>query len=53
MFTLSSIYSGLELWYPNHTLIYENSEWDVFKNIKYLGEISNNWQNNLLGINLY
>ena len=40
MFILSSISSGLES--VNHTSIYKNSELKVFKNIKLLGEISNN-----------
>ena len=46
MLILSSIFSDLKFWSVNYTSIYENSEWKVFKNIKYLGEISNNWQNN-------
>ena len=33
MFTLPSISSGLELWSVNRTLIYENSESEVFENI--------------------
>ena len=53
MFILCSISSGLEFWSVNHTWIYENSESKVFKNIKFLGEIANNWQNDLLGINVY
>ena len=53
MFILSSISSGLEFWSVNHILIYENSELKVFKNINILGEISNNWPNDLLGINVY
>ena len=53
MFILSSISSGLELWSVNHISIYENSKSKVFKNIKFLGEISNNWPNNLSGINVY
>ena len=53
MFALSSVSSGLEFWSVNHTSIYENSEFKVFKNIKFLGEISNNWPNNLLGTNVY
>ena len=53
MFILSSISSGLEFWSVNHTSIYENSELKVFKNIKFLGEISNNWSNDLLGTNVY
>ena len=46
MFILSSISSGLECWSVNHTSISENSDW------KSLREISNNWPNNLLGINV-
>ena len=49
MFILSSFSGGLELWSVNQTSKYENSESNVFKNIKLLGEISNNWPNNLLG----
>ena len=33
--------------------IYENSESNVFKNINFLGEISNNLPNDLLGTNVY
>ena len=47
MFVLSSVSSGLEFWSVNHTSIYENSESKVFKNIKFLGEISNNWPSDL------
>ena len=53
MFTLSSTSSGLEFWSVSHTLIHKNSELSVFKNIKFSGEISSNWPNNLLGINVY
>ena len=49
---LSSISIGLEFWSVNHTSMYENSELKVFKNIKFLGEISNNWSNHLLGTNV-
>ena len=37
----------------NHTSIYENFESKVFKNIKFLGELSNNWPNYLVGTNVY
>ena len=50
---LSSKSRGLEFWSANHTSIYENSELKVFKNIKLLGEISNNWPNDLFGITVY
>ena len=41
MFMLSSISSGLEFSSVNHTSIYENSESNVFKDIKLLGGKSN------------
>ena len=41
MFVLSSISRGLEFWSVNHTSIYEHSESNVFKNIKFSGDISN------------
>ena len=53
MFVLSFISSSLEFWSANHTSIYENSELKVFKNVKVLGEISNNWPNHLLETNVY
>ena len=53
MFILSSISNGLEFWSVNHTSIHENSELKVFKNINILGDISNDWPNDLLGTNLY
>ena len=52
MFILSSISSALEFWSVNHTSVYENSELKVFKNIKFLNEISSNWRNDLLGTNV-
>ena len=33
--------------------MYENSELNVFENIKFLGEIPSNWPNDLLEINVY
>ena len=45
--------SDLEFWSVNHTSIYKNSELKVFKNIKLLGKISNNWPNHLLGTDVY
>ena len=42
MFILSSITRGLKFRSVNHTSIYENSESKIFKNIKFLGETSNN-----------
>ena len=52
MFILFAVSSGLEFWSLNHTQIYENSESKVFKNIKSLGEITDNWPNDLLQINV-
>ena len=52
MFILSSISSGLEFWSVNHTSIYENSESNVYKNIKFLDKIFNNWPNDSFGENL-
>ena len=52
MFILFSIPSGLKFWSGNHTSMNENSELNVFKNIKFLEEISSNWPNDLLGINV-
>ena len=53
MFILSSVSNGLKCWLVNHTSIYENFESNVFKNMKFLGKISNNWPNDLSGINVY
>ena len=49
MFILSFISSGLEIWSVNQTSIYENSELKVFKNNKFLGDISNNLPKDLIG----
>ena len=53
MFVLSSVSSNLDFWSVNHTTIYENSELNTFKNIKFCGEISRNWPNDLWGIDVY
>ena len=53
VFILLSISSGLKFWLASHTSIFENSELKVFKNITFLGEISSNWPNYLLGTNVY
>ena len=42
MLILSFIFSSLELWSVNHTLMHQNSELKVLKIIKFLGEISSN-----------
>ena len=53
IFILSSISRGLEFLSVSNTSIYKNSESKVFKDIKLLGEISNNWTKDLLGTNVY
>ena len=53
IFILSSTFRGLEFWSVNHYSIYEYSESNIFKNIKFSGEISNNWPKDLLGMNVY
>ena len=53
MFILSSISRGLEFWLINLTSIYDNSELNAFKNIKFLREIFSNSPNSLLGTNVY
>ena len=51
---ISYSFSGkLEFWSVNHTSIYENSESNIFKSIKYSSEISYNWPKDLLGTNVY
>ena len=52
IFILSTTSNGLEFWSVNYTAIYENSESKVFKNINFLGEISNNWLKDFLGTNV-
>ena len=53
MFILSSISIDLQSSSVTPTLIYENSESKLFKNISFLKKISNNWTNGLLGTNVY
>ena len=53
MIILSSIASGFEFSSVNHTSIYENYEIKVFKDIKFLKEISNIWPKDLLRANAY
>ena len=48
MFILSSTYSGLQFWSINYVWVYENSQLKFFKNIQFLGKISNNWPNDLI-----
>ena len=49
----SSITRGLQFWLANDTSIYENSELNIFKNIRFSGKISNNWPNDLVETNVY
>ena len=53
IFILPSISRVLEFLSASNTSIYKNSESKVFKDIKLLGEISNNWTKDLLGTNVY
>ena len=53
MFILYSVCNSLESWSVSHLSIYEDCEIKVFKNIKYLEEISNNWLNDLFVTNVY
>ena len=52
MFILSPTSSSLEFWSVNHTSVYENFDF-VFRNIKFLVEMSNDWPNYLFGTNVY
>ena len=53
MLIFSSISRGLEVWSVNHPSTYENSEWNAFTSITFLGEISDNLPSDLLGTNVY
>ena len=53
MFISSTVSIVLEFWSGNHISINEISKSKVFKNIMVLGEISDNWPNNLFGTNVY
>ena len=53
MFILSCISRGLESLSVTYTSVYENSELNVYKNVKCFDEISSNWPNDLLGTNVY
>ena len=52
MFVLFFISSGIVFWSVNYTSVQKHSELKVSKNIKFLGEISNNWSNNLFETNV-
>ena len=49
----SSISKRLGFWSVNHASMYKHYELNVFKNMKFYGEISNNWPSNILGANVY
>ena len=55
MFISSFICKGLEFWKHTvkHILIYKNYDSKVFKNIKFSGEIFNNWPKYLLETNVF
>ena len=53
IFILPFISRVLDFLSASNTSIYKNSESKVFKDIKLLGEISNNWTKDLLGTNVY
>ena len=53
IYVLPSFYTRLEFWSVNNTSMYENSELKVFKNRKFLDEISNNWPKEFLRTNVY
>ena len=53
MFILSYFSSGLEFWSVNRTSISEEPWSKLYQNITFLGEIANNWSNDLLIINVY
>ena len=53
MFFLSLISNSVEFWSVNHASIHENPESKVFKYIKFVGEISSNWPNDLLETKVY
>ena len=50
IFVLSSISSGLEFWSIYRISIYIKIMEKFFRNIRFWGEISNNWPNDLLGL---
>ena len=53
MFILPSTSRDLKFWLVNHTLIYENSELKLFRNITFFNKILNNWPNDLVETNAY
>ena len=50
---MSSISNGWLFWSVNHTSMAWNSELDIFKKIKFVGEIFSNWPNSLFGTNVH
>ena len=53
IFILFSFSGRSKFWSVTHTSIYENSESNFLQNIKFSGEVSNNWLKDLLGTNVY
>ena len=53
MFILSTTSKVLEFWSVNHTSVYEHFELNIFKNVKFSGEIPSNWPNELPGRSVY
>ena len=52
MFVSSSVLASLEFWSVNQTSIYEHFELKIFRSIKFLDKLSNNWSEELFGTNL-
>ena len=46
-----SIFIGWEFWFLNYTFMNKNYELNICKTIKFVGEISKNYPNNLFGMN--
>ena len=52
-FILLSVSNGRLFWSVNHTSVAWNSALNVFKGIKFVGEISDKLPNGLFGTNVY
>ena len=52
-FILSTVSNGWLFWSVNHTSMTWNFELNLFKGIKFIGEISNKLPNGLFGTNVY
>ena len=53
MFMLSCTTRDLGFRSINNASIFDNTELKAFKNIKFLGKISNNWPKDLFGTNVH